>query len=105
MLDGAQLDSFPRHYRGHSVTIFRGRIYDAAEVASMPLTLEYLTRCVREDAEDEDVFNGFASILLLRPTKLLMNALRNKTGVKRPADPASAASEAFAKRHGKARMA
>ena len=70
----------------------------------MPLEPAYLNRCIQEDAHDTDVFHGFASVLLLRPTELLMRALRRKVGLKRPIDPAGASLEVSKKQKGKARM-
>lgn len=79
-----QLVAAPTGFTGHSVTIHNGRIYDAAEKASMPLTQDFLDRCVRENKHDLGTFNKFAAVLLLRPKANLVNA-RNRL-LKRPGE-------------------
>jgi hypothetical protein len=73
-----QLESWPRGYRGHSVTLFRGRIYDAAETRSMPFEVDYLNRCVRENSKDNDTFHRFVKVVVFRPTDKLREALDKK---------------------------
>ena len=79
-----QLVAAPTGFTGHSVSIYNGRIYDAAEKASMPLTQDFLDRCVRENKHDLGTFNKFADVLLLRPKANLVNA-RNRL-LKRPSE-------------------
>ena len=73
-----QLESRPKGYTAHSVSIYRGRIYDAAELRSMPFEDAYMDRCVREDKFDPDTFFRFKKVLLLSPSQFLKNALRRK---------------------------
>ena len=49
--------------RGHALAVYKGRIYDAAEFASMPLEPEYLDRCVKENMADMDTFKRFFQVL------------------------------------------
>ena len=73
-----QLESYATEFVGHSITIFRGRIYDAAERASMPLETQYLDRCVREHARDADTFHKFRNVCIIRPKAPLIRALRKR---------------------------
>jgi hypothetical protein len=69
--------SAPTGFTGHSISIYSGRIFDAAEKASMPLTQEYLDRCVRENKHDPGTFSHFRTVLVLRPKANLIDA-RNR---------------------------
>ena len=44
----------------------------------MPLNMHYLDRCVKENANDDDTFDKFHEVLLLRPTEKLVVALERK---------------------------
>ena len=65
-------------FRGHCIAIYRGRLYDAAEMASMPYEGAFLDRCIREHANDKDRFGRFHRVVVLRPTELLRKALSKK---------------------------
>ena len=64
------------------MSIYQNRIYDGAEKRSMPYNTQYMDRCVKEDKADKDVFGRFKKVLLLRPTEVLLRALKKKR--KRP---------------------
>ena len=64
--------------RGHSITIFHKRIYDSTETASMPLTNDYLDRCVQENVYDGDYLARFHSVLLLTPSDRLLRGIANR---------------------------
>ena len=70
-----QLESTPRGFAGHSVTLFNGQIYDAAESRCMPIQKAYFDRCVRESKHDKDTFLRFKQVALFRPTEKLESAL------------------------------
>ena len=44
----------------------------------MPITQQYLDRCVRENAMDADTFYKYYRVVVYRPTSILLKALRKK---------------------------
>lgn len=83
------------------MAIHRGRIYDAAEMASMPYERPFLDRCVREHAHDEDKFGRFHKVVIVRPTTLLSNALRKKRKSAQPEQATGIASSTMGSKKAK----
>jgi hypothetical protein len=69
--------------------MYGGRIYDAAEARSMPVSVKYLDRTVRENKLDKDEFWRFKRVITFRPAPKLVRALQRKRQNKRKAEALS----------------
>lgn len=78
-------------YLGHCITIYKNRIYDAAEIQSMPLERSYLDRCVRESAADTDTFYQYRNIVIFRPKPKLLRSIHKRLAREESASAAPAA--------------